>query len=301
MSWSERAQRTNLARRTAATAREQAGALAVAAAAAVVAATVDLWLTARVAAGTDAAQQLAPLYPYLGVDRTYVAARALGVTALLCSALAVAAGLVIGSRRRTGVSTRGRLSRLHRHLSLLSIVLVAAHAAVPYAGIFPPFGGWPTATVPFAQPYSWGTTALWAESAGIIAFYLMLLLGPSYYLARRWRRGWAVAHRLSLVIYVLAVAHTFLLGSDFLTRGAPRVALIGAQVPLLVLLALRIRPSTASSPAGQTGAADVVRSWHVAGQLAASISAWVLAWGAAVLTIAGALGWELGGLSLQGG
>lgn len=252
------------------------------------------------AAGTDAAQQLAPLYPYLGVDRTYVAARALGVTALLCSALAVAAGLATGSRRREGSVAPGALSRLHRHLSLLTIVLVAAHAGLPYAGVFPPFGGWTTAAVPFAQPYSWGPTAQWAESAGILAFYLMLLLGPSYYLAHRWRRGWAVAHRLALVTYVLAAVHTLVLGSDFLIRGAPRVTLIGLQVPLLVLLAVRFRSAAVRPTDRLTGGARLRRPLAVAGPRAACLLMGALAVAATVLTIAGALGWGPGGLSLPG-
>lgn len=248
---------------------------AVIAGALAVCAVLDAWLSARVAAGTDTAQQLAPLYPYIGVDRTYVLARALGMTALLTGALAVAAGLWTAHPRPTCTARPGRLRRAHRALSLVTIALAAAHAVIPYSGVFPPFGGWATATVPFSQPYSWGTTAEWAESAGIIAFYAMLMLGPSYYLARRWRRGWAVAHRLALATYVLAVAHTLLLGSDFLVRGNLRTALIGAQIPLLVLLAARLP------------------RW-------ASFGAWALAAAATALTVAGALGSGLGGFPLPG-
>lgn len=240
-----------------------------AAAAAGVCAGLDAWLSARAAAGTDTAEQLAPLYSYIGVGSVYVLARALGVTALLWSALAVAAGLCA-----TGPAPY--LRRVHRALSLVTIGLVAAHATVPYTGVFAPFGGWATATVPFAQPYSWGTTATWAESIGIIALYLMVLLGPTYYLARRWRRGWVLAHRLSLATYVLAVVHTLVLGSDFLVRGDLRLALIGAQVPLLGLLARRVPR-------------------RVSGLV------WLLAAGVAGLTVAGVAGAGLGGFALHGG
>ncbi|MGH3743807.1 MAG: hypothetical protein ACRDTP_02985 [Mycobacteriales bacterium] len=243
-------------------------AIGVAAAAAGGCAGIDVWLSSRAAAGTDTAQQLAPLFSYIGVGRAYVLARALGLTALLCSALAVAAGL-LATRRPSP------LRRTHRALSLVTIVLVAAHATTPYAGVFPPFGGWATATVPFAQPYSWGTTATWAESIGIIALYVMVLMGPTYYLAGRWRHGWVVAHRLALGTYVLAVVHTLVLGSDFLVRGSLRVTLIGAQVPLLVLLARRV-PHRASA------------------------AVWLLALVVAGLAVAGAAGAPLGGFALHG-
>lgn len=242
-----------------------------------VCAAIDACLSARVSAGTDTASQLAPLYPYIGVDRTYVLARALGMTALLTSALAVALGLTVAGRRQAQPGTSW-LRPLHRTLSLVTIALAAAHATVPYAGVFPPFGGWATATVPFAQPYSWGTTAEWAESAGIIAWYVMVLLGPSYYVALRWRRGWAMAHRLAVVTYVLAVAHTLVLGSDFLVSGGLRTALIGAQVPLLALF-----------------------GWRVRRRRVAAVGTWMLAAAAGVLTIAGATGSGLGGFAVHGG
>lgn len=242
-----------------------------------VCAAIDAWLSARVSAGTDPAQQLAPLYPYIGVDRTYVLARALGMTALLTSALAVAVGLTVAGRGQAQPGTSW-LRPLHRTLSLVTIALAAAHAAVPYAGVFPPFGGWATATVPFAQPYSWGTTAEWAESAGIIAWYVMVVLGPSYYLARRWRRGWAMAHRLALATYLLAVTHTLLLGSDFLVSGVLRTALVGAQIPLLALL-----------------------GWRVRHRRMAAAGTWALAAAAGVLTVVGATGSGLGGFALHGG
>lgn len=236
---------------------------------------IDRWLSSRVAAGVDTAQQLAPLYPYLGVDRSYVLARALGMTALLLAALAVALGLVAPGPDHHGPVAGGPLRGLHRSLGLVTVVLVVAHALVPYASVFPPFGGWSTATVPFAQPYSWGTTAEWAESAGIVALYLMVLVGPTYYVARRWRRGWRLVHHLALVTYMLAVAHTLLLGSDFLIRGSLRLALIGAQVPLLALLARRLP------------------HWP-------AVAVWALTAGAGAVTVAGVLGADLGGFPLHG-
>lgn len=102
MSDAGRAQRTTLVPRTLGGARQQGLiAAAVIAGAVGVCAAIDAWLSGRVSAGTDTAPQLAPLYPYIGVDRTYVLGRALGMTALLTSALAVAVGLAVAGRRQT--------------------------------------------------------------------------------------------------------------------------------------------------------------------------------------------------------
>lgn len=258
-------------------------------------------LNARVAAGTDAAVQLAPMDPYLGVDRVHVAARALGIVGLAVSAAAVAAGLVGSDRRRRPHPAGGWLARTHRELSMLTLVLIAGHAALPFASDVPPLGGWRTATVPFAQPQAWGTTARWAESVGILAFYAMLLLGPSYYLARRWHRGWALAHRLALFAYIAGIVHIVVLGSDFAVRGLPRVVLIAAQVPLLLLLARRLRPSRPRAVTGAPtsrhappGRARTLFFQSVAGGV------WFVAGVAAVLAVAGMLGAGLGGFSLHG-
>jgi sulfoxide reductase heme-binding subunit YedZ len=76
---------------------------------------------------------------------------------------------------------------------------------------------------------------------GIVAGYLAVLLGLSFYArrlvgARRWRK----LHRLMVVVYGLALAHAIGAGTD---RATPwlRTAVIATAVPLIPLLALRIR------------------------------------------------------------
>jgi predicted ferric reductase len=72
-------------------------------------------------------------------------------------------------------------------------------------------------------------------SCGSIAFYLALLMGPTFYL-KRWisRRWWHLLHRLSLVIYLLSVIHTFTYGSDLsLDHGLAYWLLVAVQIPVL--------------------------------------------------------------------
>jgi len=215
------------------------GAVVVTVVTAVLVTAVDQWLSVRVRAGTDSALRLSVIQNYIGVDSTYVVARALGVTALALATLALGAGLESSGRAAAGQAPRPFLDVLHRQLGLATVALVAAHATVPYLSAVPPYGGWPTALVPFAQPFSWETHARIAESCGIVALYLAIVVGPSYYVVRR-ARLWPVLHRVVILVYALSVFHVLVLGSDFAVAGGPRVGLVALQVPIGILLARRL-------------------------------------------------------------
>jgi hypothetical protein len=216
----------------------------------------DMVLLARVRAGSDSALRLSVILPYLGVDPTYVLARALGLAALVLAAVDIALGFDLARRVAAGGQPPPAGDLLHRSLGLLVVGLVAAHAAVPYLSAVGPYGGWPTALVPFAQPFSWGTQATVSESLGILALYLFALAGPGYLLVARRDRGWRVLHRLVVVAYALAVFHALFLGSDFYVAGWPRVALIAVQIPVLLALAARLRaPGARARSAGSVLAA----------------------------------------------
>jgi sulfoxide reductase heme-binding subunit YedZ len=64
--------------------------------------------------------------------------------------------------------------------------------------------------IPFASPWRPLPVAL-----GVIAAYLSLLLGPTYYLRNRiGAKRWRSLHRLAPAVYGLAVLHVLLAGSD---------------------------------------------------------------------------------------
>lgn len=234
-------------------------------------------LVHRFLAGTDTASSLAAFLPYLGVDRIYVLARAAGVAALFAAAASVGCGLWTG-RLRTAASAPPRwLPAAHRQASLLCLLLTGLHAAVPYLSVFPPYGGWQTAAVPFAQPYSWGTRGTVGESLGILAFWLMGALGPSYYLVRGPRRRvWGALHRAAALVYLLAVVHVLVLGSDVVGDGPVRALFVLAQAPLVALAARRFGSAGSRLPAALF---------------------WLLAAGLSVAGVAGLAGLPLGGLS----
>jgi hypothetical protein len=95
--------------------------------------------------------------------------------------------------------------------------------------------GWRGIAVPFALAYRPQSTGL-----GIIAGYLALLLGPSFYLRRRiGARRWRNLHRSTVVVWVMSGVHTLGAGSD--TRQLWLQALIAApSVPIVYLLVLRL-------------------------------------------------------------
>jgi hypothetical protein len=202
---------------------------------------VDAALVHRVSNGTDHAVRLAAILTYVGVDGSYTLARSLGIVALVGAYATLALGLLTG--RGASDDRRGSLGALHRQLGAVTLVLALGHAFVPYASVVPPYGGWRTNVLPWGQPVSWGMNAASWESLGILALWLLVLTGPTYYLFRRRPRAWKVAHRLTVLAYGLVVAHVLLLGTDFMVSGAARVALLAAQVPLLVLLCRRLAPA----------------------------------------------------------
>lgn len=205
-----------------------------------VTAVIDELLLTRVRAGTDNSLRLAAILPYVGIDDSYTLARALGITALIFAYGSVLLGLVTAGRRARYRPVNPLTSTLHRQIGVLTLALVAAHAAVPFASAYTPYGGLATQFLPFGQPWQWGTRATNSESLGILAFYLGVLTGPTFYLAGRLRRGWLVLHRVTVAVYVLSVLHTFFLGTDFLVSGPARVTILAAQIPLIVLSVRRL-------------------------------------------------------------
>lgn len=218
-------------------------------------------LSHRVANGTDHSVRLAAILTYVGVDGSYTLARSFGLTALLFAYVTVLLGLV----RFRPAGPPAVLGALHRQAGAVTLALVAAHATVPYTSAVPPYGGWRTALVPFGQPVSWGIKAATWESLGILAFYLLVLTGPTYWLLTRRKKAWSAAHRLTVGIYALSIAHVFLLGTDFVVSGPPRVLLLAAQIPLLVLLALRLAPGRLSARAALRWAGAVALGLASAG------------------------------------
>jgi DMSO/TMAO reductase YedYZ heme-binding membrane subunit len=186
--------------------------------------------------------------------------QAAGLAALIWAYIGVALGLMEsgGAARWSWLPlTPVQRLRLHRHISLLVLGLILVHVfatAVDAMGdnlltvLIPGQAGW-------AQ-------ARFAYDIGIIALYLAVLVGPTYYIRRRiGPTRWRLIHRLAIVVYVLSVWHALLLGADIAFYGWVRPFMWLMQIPLLLLFVRRVLEAARVSRASHAARArDAVRS-----------------------------------------
>jgi sulfoxide reductase heme-binding subunit YedZ len=145
----------------------------------------------------------------LGQHIWWLASRASGVVALGLVTISVVLGLTMAGKlsRRPGA---GRvLSAIHEQTAVTGLVAIAVHGLTllgdPWlnpgpAGI----------SIPFVMAYK----TVWV-GLGITAGWLAAVLGLSFYIRRRiGPRLWRQAHKATILVYVLGVAHTLGAGTD---------------------------------------------------------------------------------------
>jgi len=142
----------------------------------------------------------------------WLASRASGLVALVLVTISVGIGLAMAGKvmRRPGLSRK--LLAVHEHTALAGLVAIAVHGITLLGDpwLHPGVAG---VTVPFAMGYRPLAVAL-----GIAGGYAAALLGLSYYLRKRiGARLWRKAHRATVLVYVLGLAHAFTAGTDATT------------------------------------------------------------------------------------
>jgi methionine sulfoxide reductase heme-binding subunit len=143
----------------------------------------------------------------VGPHLFWITSRAAGIAALLLSSISVCVGLSIGGR--IGSAHRPDLRVTHEALSLATIAALLVHGLTLLGDSFlhPSIGD---VAVPFLGSYE----TLWT-SAGIIAFWLLLILGLSYYARGRIGVGrWRMLHRFAALAWVLGIVHALGEGTD---------------------------------------------------------------------------------------
>ncbi len=164
----------------------------------------------------------------------WLVSRASGILALVLISLSVVIGLAMATKTLRRPRLKRACARLHEQIALIALVAIMVHglALLGDRWLKPGLGG---IAVPFAIGYRTQFTGL-----GIIAGYLAVLLGPSFYLRRRiGARRWRQLHRATVVVWILAVIHTLGAGSDGATPWL-RGIVLGSGIPIAYLLALRI-------------------------------------------------------------
>jgi len=180
----------------------------------------------------------------VGPHLFWITSRAAGIAALILSSASVCVGLSMG-RRVKGV-TGPDLRVTHEALSLATLAALAIHGLTLIGDSFLKMSLAEVA-VPFLSSYK----TFWT-STGIIAFWGLALLGPSYYLRRRIGiQRWKKLHRFTALAWILGVVHSLGEGTDsgqawFLAMTAIAV------LPPLILLGVRWAGSYGPAPAPRT-------------------------------------------------
>jgi sulfoxide reductase heme-binding subunit YedZ len=163
----------------------------------------------------------------------WLVSRASGIVALVLISLSVILGLAMAAKVLSGPGRKRWAVRMHEHMAVTSLVAIGIHglALLGDKWLAPGVVG---ITVPFALHYRPVFTGL-----GIIAGYLTVLLGPSFYLRRRiGARRWRSLHRATVLVWLLAVVHALGAGSDGTTVWL-RVIVLAPVAPIVYLLVLR--------------------------------------------------------------
>ena len=175
----------------------------------------------------------------------WLVSRASGIIALVLISLSVLMGLAMAARVLGRPAIKRAVARLHEHVALVALVAIAVHglALLGDQWLKPGLRG---IAVPFALSYRPSFTGL-----GIIAGYLALLLGPSFYARKRiGARRWRKLHRFTVAVWILSVVHTLGSGSDR-SKLWLQCIVLAPVVPIVYLLVLRLLPGEARGAARQ--------------------------------------------------
>lgn len=195
----------------------------------------------------------------------WFATRGTGVVALLLLTASVVLGTLSSARWHSARTPRFLVGALHRNLTLLAIVFVAAHVVTTVLDGFAPIR-LVDGLVPFISPYR----PIWL-GLGAVAFDLLLaLVVTSLLRARLGLRMWRGVHWLAYASWPVAVVHAFGTGSD---ARFGWMVLVGFGTCAAVVAAILLRVSRSSAAPGARTAAIgatllvpiVVFAWYAAG------------------------------------
>jgi methionine sulfoxide reductase heme-binding subunit len=164
----------------------------------------------------------------------WLASRASGIVALALVTISVGLGLTMAGRFARKPGLPRVLTAIHEQTALTALVAIGVHGVTLLGD--PWLNPGPSGiAVPFTMSYRPVWTGL-----GIVAGYLGALLGLTFYIRRRiGPRLWRQAHRLTVVVYGLAVAHTLGAGTDASTPWM-RVWLFATAPVIAVLFVARM-------------------------------------------------------------
>ena len=166
------------------------------------------------------------IYWYLG--------RSAGLIAFWLLFLSVVLGIAVSSRVFDGLFARGWVYDIHKFLSIFVLLAMVFHVAI----LLP--DPWAKFTlieflVPFKSHYrptgvALGTITLYASIAVTASFYLKRFIG---------QKGWRWLHYTTFGLFVIALVHGLLAGTDS-TKPAAQISYFVAGIVVLFLVFFRI-------------------------------------------------------------
>ncbi|MET8130594.1 ferric reductase-like transmembrane domain-containing protein [Streptomyces sp. NPDC005251] len=139
----------------------------------------------------------------------WYASRAGGTLSLVLLTATVVLGIASGGRSAPRRIGRFEIGLLHRNLSLLTLVFLAAHVVT---AVLDPFVhlGWAVAVVPFGASYR----PLWLGLGTVAVDMLLAVLVTSAIRLRLGVRRWKAVHWLAYAAWPLALFHGAATGTD---------------------------------------------------------------------------------------
>lgn len=157
--------------------------------------------------------------------------RGTGTVSLMLLTSVTVLGIMNAVRWSPGFTPRFVVQRVHRNLSLLSVVFIVIHIATAVIDGFAPIR-WIDAVVPFRSAYR----PLWL-GFGAVAFDLLIAVAlTSLIRARLGYRVWRAVHWTSYALWGVAVFHGLGIGSD--SKQLWMLALVVASVSAVVAAAV---------------------------------------------------------------
>lgn len=138
----------------------------------------------------------------------WITSRAAGTIAMVLASLSVTAGLMMGMKFIRG-KRAGDLRVAHEVLSLATLFAIAVHAFVLLGDNFLR----PSLT-DLLIPFHGQQNEFWF-SIGIIAGWLLMILGLSYYVRSHIGQArWRTLHRFTALAWIMAIGHSLGQGTD---------------------------------------------------------------------------------------
>lgn len=190
----------------------------------------------------------------LSTQGWWIVSRSSAMVAFVLVTVSVFLGLTMAGKPLREPQFTRTMRALHEQTALAALVAIGIHVVAVLAGpwLKPGVAG-------VAIPFVLSLNRFW-NGIGAIAAYLAFLLGLSFYLRRHiGAKRWRMAHRATIVVYVLGLFHALGAGSD---TGSLLFLVFAAvtAVPIAVLFVYRLGASRRASERRRRAARERTRT-----------------------------------------